>query len=130
MVTRELPDTAALFDTAVDYPRRTAEPLLRAFARALTADAGLSARIEGHADVRGNAADNDALAARRARSVANRLQLLGVRSQRMDVRSFGSRRPVRTGQSAADHARNRRVELVAMAPLPEGGWYGSRCDGP
>ena len=128
VVTRELPDAAALFDTAVDYPRRTAEPLLRAFAGALTADPGLSARIEGHADVRGNPEDNEALAARRARSVANRLQSLGVRSQRMDVRSFGSRRPVRTGQSAADHARNRRVELVAVAPLPEGGWYGSRCE--
>jgi hypothetical protein len=130
VVTRELPDAAALFDTAVDHPRRTAEPLLRAFAQVLTADAGLSARIEGHADMRGNAADNEDLAARRAHSVANRLRSLGVRSQRMDVRSYGSRRPVRTGQSAADHARNRRVELVAMAPLPEGGWYGSRCEDP
>jgi hypothetical protein len=130
VVTRELPDAAALFDTAMDHPRRTAEPLLRMFAEALRADAGLSARIEGHADMRGNAGDNEDLAARRAYSVANRLRSLGVRGERMDVRSYGSRRPVRSGQSAADHARNRRVELVAMAPLPDGGWYGSRCEEP
>lgn len=129
VVTRELPGAAALFDTGVDRPRSAAEPLLLAFARAMLRDPQISARIEGHADARGDEQDNEDLAARRAASVADRLVALGVPRSRLVVASFGQRRPARAGSAPADLARNRRVEMIATAPLPAGGWYGSRCAG-
>lgn len=128
VLTRELPGAAALFDTGSDRPRTGATALLEATARTIASDARLLLRVEGHADPRGSSADNDALAARRAEQVAQILADFGVPRGRMQVSSHGERRPIRAGTSAADLARNRRVELIVLAPMPSGGWYANRCE--
>lgn len=127
IVTRELPGASALFETNEDVPLRSANPLLQRVADVLTRDDALTMRIEGHADTRGDDADNDDLARRRAQNVKARIARMGVRRGRMTARSFGESRPLRTGNTAADHARNRRVEMIVLSPLPEDGWYGNRC---
>lgn len=127
VLTRELPGAASLFDTALDEPRAGASALLQGTARTMASDPRLLLRVEGHADSRGTHADNDALAARRAERVAQLLEGFGVSRGRMQVESFGERRPIRTGTSAADLARNRRVELTVLAPIPTGGWYANHC---
>ena len=67
--------------------------------------------IEGHTDVRGDAAYNQALSQRRAESVRAWLANHGVTPSRLTAAGAGESRPVRTGSSEADHQANRRVEI-------------------
>ena len=90
-------------------------------------ESGLTLRIEGHADRRGSARANEKLAQKRAAAVANYIRMQGVDSARVEVESFGERRPVRRGNSAADFSRNRRVELVLLRKMPVKGWGGDPC---
>lgn len=128
VVNRELPGNAALFDTGSDTPRRGAAVLLADTARLMSSDASLTLRIEGHTDSRGDASDNEALAARRAERVAELLLAAGVPRARIEVVSFGERRPLRRESTSAAHERNRRVELILLTPMSRRGWYGNRCD--
>jgi outer membrane protein OmpA-like peptidoglycan-associated protein len=68
--------------------------------------------VEGHADVRGSADFNQALSEQRARAVRDALVARGVDPTKLSAAGFGSSRPLATGTREADHARNRRVELV------------------
>jgi len=69
-------------------------------------------RVEGHADARGGSEYNLALGQRRSDAVANRLTLLGVRSNQIETISFGKERPKALGNSEADYAENRRADIV------------------
>jgi len=69
-------------------------------------------RVEGHADARGGSEYNLALGQRRSDAVANRLILLGVRSNQIETISFGKERPKALGTSDADYAENRRADIV------------------
>jgi outer membrane protein OmpA-like peptidoglycan-associated protein len=68
--------------------------------------------IEGHTDVRGSSSLNQALSERRASNVREALLSLGASAAAVTSVGFGETRPVSSGQSEADHARNRRVEFV------------------
>ncbi len=67
--------------------------------------------IEGHTDVRGDDAYNQALSQRRAESVRAWLTGRGVAASRITATGAGESRPVRTGTTEADHQANRRVEI-------------------
>ena len=67
--------------------------------------------IEGHTDVRGDAAYNQSLSQRRAESVRTWLGAHGVAAKRITATGAGESRPVRTGDTEADHQANRRVEI-------------------
>jgi len=67
--------------------------------------------IEGHTDVRGDAAYNQALSERRAAAVRAWLVGHGVDAARISATGAGESRPVRTGTTEADHRANRRVEI-------------------
>ncbi|MEM9862714.1 MAG: OmpA family protein [Myxococcota bacterium] len=71
-------------------------------------------RIEGHADVRGNAAYNRTLSERRARNVLRALVDAGLDPSRADSMGFGSDNPRDLGDSEQSHQRNRRVEFVVL----------------
>jgi outer membrane protein OmpA-like peptidoglycan-associated protein len=68
-------------------------------------------RITGHADQRGTEFLNDDLSSRRARRVADYLQLRGVDEARLEVRHLGERRPLITDRQSESIWRNRRVEI-------------------
>jgi outer membrane protein OmpA-like peptidoglycan-associated protein len=67
--------------------------------------------IEGHTDLRGETAYNQALSERRARSVQTWLASHGVAGTRITATGAGESRPVRPGTTDADHQANRRVEI-------------------
>ncbi len=68
--------------------------------------------VEGHADARGRADGNQRLSEQRAQQVRAALIELGIAPDRLHAVGFGASRPVTSGTSEAEHARNRRVELV------------------
>lgn len=68
--------------------------------------------IEGHTDVRGSTAANQALSERRAANVRRALIELGADAAAVTSVGFGESRPAARGSSDADHAANRRVEFV------------------
>ena len=67
--------------------------------------------IEGHTDVRGEPPYNQALSQRRAESVRAWLTAHGVTASRLTATGAGESRPIKLGDSEADHQANRRVEI-------------------
>jgi len=124
---RDIPASNLYFPTDVDRFEPTMTPFLARLAAQLRRDSSVRLRVEGHADVRGGDAYNDDLARRRAENVARAVVELGGAPDRVEVASFGSRRPLRPGSTPADLARNRRVELLLLRPLPVRGWVERDC---
>lgn len=69
-------------------------------------------RLEGHTDSRGSREYNLALGQRRAQSIKNALELLGISPDQLEAISFGMERPRAFGNTEADYAENRRVDIV------------------
>lgn len=68
--------------------------------------------IEGHTDERGTRETNIAFGDRRAGEVKSFLIREGIARERLIPVSFGRERPVTTGKTEADRAKNRRVHFV------------------
>ena len=126
VLNRELPSSAVYFGSNKDEPNAGMVAFLRDTAKALARRAEAKLRVEGHADKRGSSDHNEALAARRAQSVANIITNLGVSSDRLQVLSFGERQPVQKGNSKEALSRNRRVELV-LVRTPPASWFENSC---
>lgn len=71
-------------------------------------------QIEGHCDSRGSIEYNLALGERRANAVKAYMAGLGIASNRLSVISYGKEKPLATGDSEADHARNRRANFLPL----------------
>lgn len=71
-----------------------------------------SATIEGHTDSIGADSANQLLSERRANAVMTALVSLGVPSDRLGMRAYGSQMPVADNGTAAGRQMNRRVEVV------------------
>lgn len=72
-------------------------------------------RIEGHADERGSAEYNLALADRRGRAAQEFLSTHGIPASQLLVLSYGEERPVCAEQTEACYQQNRRVHIT-VAP--------------
>jgi peptidoglycan-associated lipoprotein len=70
--------------------------------------------IEGHCDERGSEEYNLALGERRAASVKQHLQTLGVSAARMDTVSFGESKPSVQGHDESAWKWNRRAEFKVI----------------
>lgn len=81
-------------------------------ARALTRNASVRVRLEGHTDERGSREYNIGLSERRAQSVRRALLLQGVAENQLTTVAFGEERPAVAGSDEAAWSKNRRVELV------------------
>jgi outer membrane protein OmpA-like peptidoglycan-associated protein len=71
--------------------------------------------VQGHTDSVGSAAYNQRLSERRAASVANYLEDLGVQGSRIDAYGYGESRPKSSNESSSGRQRNRRVEIFVRA---------------
>ena len=69
-------------------------------------------RVEGHADNQGEKAYNEELSLRRAHAVAQVLVDAGMPPQNVEVKAFGSSRPLVPNNSEEDRQQNRRVAIV------------------
>ena len=77
----------------------------------LADNAGLSVRLEGHADERGSREYNIGLGERRAQAVRRVLLLQGAQPSQIATVSFGEERPVAFGSNEDAWSQNRRVEF-------------------
>ncbi|HEX6098083.1 MAG TPA: OmpA family protein [Thermoanaerobaculia bacterium] len=71
--------------------------------------------VAGHTDSVGSNSYNQRLSERRASSVANYLEDLGVSGSRLDAYGYGESKPKSSNESASGRQRNRRVELYVRA---------------
>jgi peptidoglycan-associated lipoprotein len=72
----------------------------------------VAAVIEGHCDVRGTTEYNMALGERRGNALKKELVKNGIDAKRLEVVSYGKEHPEATGNTEADHAKNRRAVVV------------------
>ena len=89
-----------------------AQDTLRKQANWLSQYPDVQIQIEGHADERGSAEYNIALAERRARAVERSLRLQGAGAEQLQIVSYGEEKPAAAGHEEAAWQQNRRVEIV------------------
>ena len=103
-----------LFATDSSALRPGAIEKLRPLAGYLRANGGVRVAIIGHTDSRGTDAHNQALSERRAESVRNAFDEMGVTRARFRVEGHGEREPVATNATTAGMRLNRRVEVTLL----------------
>jgi peptidoglycan-associated lipoprotein len=86
--------------------------LLQAHADYLVKNSSAKVMIEGHCDERGTPEYNIALGERRAKSVAQYLQSLGVMASQITTVSYGEEKPIDLSRTAKGFSKNRRAVLV------------------
>ena len=99
-------DSAALRPGAIER--------LRPLAAYLRSNPGVRVSIDGHTDSRGTDAHNQDLSERRAASVREALDDMGVVRARFRVRGHGEGSPVASNATAAGMRLNRRVEVTLL----------------
>ena len=74
----------------------------------------VSVEIQGHTDSTASDAHNMDLSQRRAQSVVQYLQSMGIAASRMTAKGYGESSPIDTNETEAGKANNRRVELKPL----------------
>jgi peptidoglycan-associated lipoprotein len=88
------------------------QAVVSAWAKYMTSHPTAKVRLEGNTDERGTREYNVALGERRANSVSQSLQSLGVSPSQLTITSYGEERPVALGHDEASWSQNRRCDLV------------------
>ncbi len=104
-----------LFDFNSAGLRSSSRDELRQMADVFEKYADTTIAVQGHTDSTGTAAYNQRLSDRRANSVANYLESLGVRGSRLDAYGYGESKPKASNNTASGRQLNRRVELFVKA---------------
>jgi len=99
------------FDTNRSDIKPNFRPILDRFASTLADNPYTTVTIIGHTDNTGSDAVNDPLSVNRAARTRDYLSSRGIASNRFIVEGRGSHEPVVANDSAANRARNRRVEI-------------------
>jgi peptidoglycan-associated lipoprotein len=92
-----------------------AKEVLDANSEFLKNNKDVEVQIEGHADERGGIQYNLALGQRRAKSVKQYLQIMGISASRLSTVSYGKERPLEFGHNESAWSRNRRANFVITA---------------
>lgn len=92
--------------------------ILDTFATSLVNNPASNVTIIGHTDSTGTDAVNNPLSVNRAASVRDYLAARGVTSSRIAIDGRGSREPLVANDTAANKAKNRRVEIFVAEPAP------------
>jgi peptidoglycan-associated lipoprotein len=101
-----------LFDYDSSAIRDEYRTLLEMHAKYLIKENSVRLILQGHADERGSREYNLAVGQRRAESVYNALNLLGVTDAQMEAVSLGEEKPVAEGHDESAWAQNRRTEIL------------------
>lgn len=99
------------FDFDSSEVRQQDKELVSRHARQIGDNMRISVRLEGHADERGSREYNIGLGERRSQAVRQMLMIQGASAAQISTVSFGEERPASFGNSEADYAQNRRVEI-------------------
>ena len=104
-----------LFDFNSSSLRSASRDELREMADVFNRYGDTTIVVAGHTDSVGSEAYNQRLSNRRADTVANYLQDLGVRGSRLDAIGHGELRPKASNSSSSGRQQNRRVEIYVRA---------------
>jgi outer membrane protein OmpA-like peptidoglycan-associated protein len=104
-----------LFDFNSAALRSASRDSLREMASVFDKYPNTTIKVEGHTDSIGSASYNERLSERRADSVANYLENLGVRNARIRAIGYGESQPRATNNTASGRQLNRRVEIHIKA---------------
>ncbi len=102
------------FDTSSDVLTGPGKAVLDEMAQALGAVPGIPVEIGGHTDARGNAALNESLSQRRARTCVRYLAEKGVDAKRLTATGYGSSKPIADNNTPDGQQRNRRIEFTVL----------------
>jgi len=121
-VTRTAPDEVkvtvkneVLFDFNSSALRSASRESLREMAKVFDNYPNTTLYVEGHTDSIGTASYNKRLSLRRADSVANYLEEIGVKGGRINTYGYGESEPRTTNRTATGRQLNRRVEIHIRA---------------
>ena len=107
-------------DISFDVGRADVKPNFRAvldtFAKGLVNNPNSNVTIIGHTDSTGSDAINNPLSLNRAASVRDYLSTRSVAMNRIAIDGRGSREPLVANDTAANKAKNRRVEIFVAEP--------------
>ena len=92
--------------------------VLDTFASGLVKNPASTVTIIGHTDSTGSDAVNNPLSINRAAAARDYLTTRGVASNRFTIDGRGSREPLVANDTAANKAKNRRVEIYVAEPAP------------
>jgi len=104
-----------LFDYNSAALRSASRQSLREMANVFDQYPNTTIAVEGFTDSTGPASYNERLSERRADSVANYLESLGVRGSRVETIGYGESRPRATNNTPSGRQLNRRVEIHVRA---------------
>ena len=104
-----------LFDYNSAGLRSASRSSLREMANVFDQYPNTTIAVEGFTDSTGPASYNERLSERRASSVANYLESLGVRGSRLDTIGYGETHPRASNSTASGRQLNRRVEIHIRA---------------
>ena len=90
-------------------------PILDSVAILLRDNPSARMQIAGHTDSDGGESSNQTLSERRAQSVHQYLTSKGIAGNRLTTVGFGESNPVAANNSAANKARNRRIEFTVLS---------------
>jgi peptidoglycan-associated lipoprotein len=90
--------------------------VVAAHSKYLAGHSSTRVRLEGNTDDRGSREYNIGLGERRAQAVRRALMLQGVAEVQITTVSYGAERPAVVGNDEAAWSKNRRVEIVYLAP--------------
>lgn len=93
----------------------SAQSILDNNAQFLQNNPSVTVQIEGHCDERGGSEYNLALGGRRAMTVKNYLQSMGVEGSRLSTISYGKERPLEYGHDEDAWRKNRRANFVVLS---------------
>ena len=102
------------FDVNKATLRPEASGELNAIVKILKENATLKFEIGGHTDSDGDAAANLALSQRRADAVKTQLVALGIATDRLTTKGYGSTKPIADNATFEGKAENRRVEFTIV----------------
>lgn len=103
------------FDSGSANIKPESYPVLDSVAILLRDNPSARIQIAGHTDSDGSTASNQTLSERRAQSVHQYLVSKGIAGNRMTTIGYGEDRPVVPNTSAANKARNRRIEFTVLS---------------
>jgi len=104
------------FDTGKADIKPEMQPVLNSMVAGLKNNPNSQVNIIGHTDNTGSDAINIPLSVNRAASTRSYMVSQGVAMNRIHIDGHGSSEPIASNDTAADRAKNRRVEILMFEP--------------
>jgi outer membrane protein OmpA-like peptidoglycan-associated protein len=103
-----------LFPINSSYLTEKAKVALEEFVNLAKEHSQALIQVDGHTDATGTADYNQWLSEKRALSVKNYLETLGVSGSRIETRGLGQVKPIASNQTKEGRQQNRRVEITIL----------------